>query len=84
MVLIDDILRGSILLLRPNGDRRAVLIATLNHKHTITPQAMEAREDIGGKEATDHLPLVQRSIRIRPRDADENRFRHTVGSPKRA
>ena len=35
-----------------------------------------AGEDVGGQVGADDLPEMERPIRIRPRDADENVFGH--------
>ena len=67
---------GAAFLLRPDGDRRAVLVAAGDHEHVVAGRAVVAGEDVSGEVGAGDLTDVQGAVAVRPGDADEYLFGH--------
>ena len=70
--LVDDLLRRAALVVGADGDRRAVLVAAGHHQHVVARHAVIAREDVGRQIRAGDVAEVQRAVRVRPRDGDED------------
>ena len=74
-VAVSDLLRGHPLAVGGHHDRSAVLVRTTDHEHVVPPQTVVAREHIRRNAEARDVPDVARTVRIRPRDRDENLLR---------
>ena len=68
LVTVDDYLRGNVLLLGPEGDRRPMLVAPRHHQHLVPLGAMVPGEDVGGKVGAGQVAQVQRAVGVGPSD----------------
>src|SRR3990172_8048510 len=75
------LLRRATLLLRPDRNWRAVLVGAGDHEDAVAGDAVVAGEDVGRQIGAGDLAQVQRSIGIRPGDADKYGFRHRITHP---
>ena len=55
-----------------DGDRRAVLVAAGHHQHVVAAHAVVAGEDVGRQVGAGDVAEVQRPVRVRPGDGDED------------
>ena len=73
---VHDLLRRPALLLGPDRNRRAELVRPRHHQHPVPRHAVIAREDIRRQISPGDLPQMQRPVRVRPGNANQDVFRH--------
>src|SRR5580658_4685053 len=72
MVALRDDVGAGPLLLRRDQDRGAVHIGAGDEQDLVAPQSVEPREDVTGEVGTGQVAQVERAVRVRPRDADQD------------
>ena len=70
--LIHDVGWRATLLLGANGNGSAVAVTTGDHKHIVALGAVKAGEDVGREIGSGNLADMQRSVGVRPGDADQD------------
>ena len=65
-------------LLRSEGDGRAVLVAAGYHEHVVTLQPVVAGKDVRGQIAPGDVPHVKGAVSVGPSHSYENAFGHRL------
>ena len=83
MVAVQDLLGGYPFLVRPDGDRCAMAIASGYHQDLIAFEPMVSGEDIGSQVAARKMTQMQRPVGVGPSDRHQDTFRQRRMYPSR-
>ena len=70
--------RRNPLLVRPDGDRRAMGVAARHHQHPAAFKPVIAGEDVRRQITPGHMAQMQRPVGVRPGNGDQYAFPHIV------